>query len=182
MLTEALDLLKVYISSKVAFIIIKRVGYRVHNGNVKMYLNGFFEIMAFPLSLGKMFLQSSQLFFCKTPGNVTLPYFMLKGNVQCVTLSCQDPVSANGRIIRFDIKIQNQKDKVKNGSLDWERIPVNRSEADSSSNQREITFLKEIHLADKKFVKVYVTASNSMGKSAPAFLAIPEKTHGRYPR
>ncbi|XP_040013305.1 interleukin-6 receptor subunit beta isoform X2 [Xiphias gladius] len=98
-------------------------------------------------------------------------------NERRVRFMCKDPVSANGRIIRFDIKIQNQKDKVKNGSLDWERIPVNRSEADSSSNQREITFLKEIHLADKKFVKVYVTASNSMGKSAPAFLAIPEKTH-----
>lgn len=85
---------------------------------------------------------------------------------------------ANGRIQRFDIKIQDKKDKFKNRSEEWERIPVNRSEADGSSSHREITFLKQIHLADEKSVKVYVTAVNSVGKSALASLLIPDKAYG----
>lgn len=105
---------------------------------------------------------------------------MLKGNIQCVALSCQDPVLSNGKIIRFDIKIQGLKDKVNNGSWEWESVPVKRSEADSSSSQRNITVLKKIQLPDKKSVKVYVVAINSVGKSAEASLVIPEKAHGRY--
>nr|XP_046231089.1 interleukin-6 receptor subunit beta isoform X2 [Scatophagus argus] len=98
-------------------------------------------------------------------------------NERRVRLICKDPLFANGRIIKFDIKIQNPNTKVKNGSLGWESIPVNRSEADSSSAQREITELKEIHLADTKSIEVYVTAINSVGKSAEASLVISEKAH-----
>lgn len=122
------------------------------------------------------FLQLSQLFFCATLSNVILSELMLKRNIQFVTLPCQDPVLANGRITRFDIKIQPPKDKVKNDSMEWESIPVNTSEADSS----KITTLKEIHLADKETVRVHVTAINSVGKSPEALLGIREKAHGTY--
>ncbi|XP_070706355.1 interleukin-6 receptor subunit beta isoform X2 [Pempheris klunzingeri] len=88
----------------------------------------------------------------------------------------KDPVFSNGMIIRYDIKIQDPNDKVKNGS--WESIPVNRSEADSGSSQRKIAVLK---LANNKSVKVYVTAINSVGKSPEAFLVIPEKGHEHAP-
>lgn len=86
---------------------------------------------------------------------------------------------SNGRIKTFAIKIQDQKDKVKNGSWEWESIPVNRSETDSGSSQEKITVLKQIQLADNKSVKVYVTAINSVGKSPEASLVIPEKAYGR---
>ncbi len=109
----------------------------------------------------------------------TLLELMLKGNIQCVTLPCQDPVFANGRIIRFDVKIQDQKDEVKNGSWEWESIPANRSETYSSTSQQKITVLKKTDLPDTKWVQVYVTASNSAGTSAAASLFIPEKARGR---
>ena len=98
-------------------------------------------------------------------------------NKDFLTLSCQDPVFANGKIKRFDIRIQNQKDKVKNGS--WESVSVNRS--DSSSGQHPITVLKEIPLADKDSVRVFVTAVNSVGRSPVASLTISEKRHGTCP-
>ncbi|KAM9338384.1 interleukin-6 receptor subunit beta [Symphorus nematophorus] len=100
-------------------------------------------------------------------------------NKQRVQFICKDPVNANGRLLRYDITVQDPKGpKVKNGSLESESIPINRSEADSSSGQWEL--IKEIQLADKKSVKVSVTASNSVGKSPEASLGIPEKAHG-YP-
>ncbi|XP_034457595.1 interleukin-6 receptor subunit beta [Hippoglossus hippoglossus] len=92
-----------------------------------------------------------------------------------VQFICKDPVFANGRVLRFDMRVQEQKEKVKNGS--WESFPVNRSEADGRSDHRSSTDLKDILLADKKSVKVYVTAVNSVGKSAAASLFIPEKAH-----
>ncbi|KAL7376916.1 hypothetical protein ABVT39_018365 [Epinephelus coioides] len=94
-------------------------------------------------------------------------------NERRVQFICKDPVSANGRITRFEIQIQDQPAKVKNGSSEWEIIPVNRS--DSSPKQREITVLKQIELADKKSVKLSVMAENSMGKSPEASLVISEK-------
>ncbi|XP_026153570.1 interleukin-6 receptor subunit beta isoform X1 [Mastacembelus armatus] len=96
-------------------------------------------------------------------------------NERRVQIICKDPVLANGRILKFDIKIQDVKHKVKNVSWEWESILVNRTEANSSSNQRKITPLKEILLANTKSVKVHVTASNSVGKSAEASLVISEK-------
>ena len=110
-----------------------------------------------------------------------LPDVMLDGNVgnqRFVTLSFQDPVFANGRIIRFDMKVQ-PKEKGKNGS--WESFPVNRSEAEGRSDHGGSTELADVLLADKKSVKVYVTAVNSVGTSPPAALFIPEKANGRFP-
>ncbi|XP_034752316.1 interleukin-6 receptor subunit beta isoform X2 [Etheostoma cragini] len=86
---------------------------------------------------------------------------------------CKDPVLANGRIIKFDIKIQDPKEKVKNRSLEWDSIP--------RSSQRTITDLKQIHLADQKSVQAIVTATNSVGKSAEASLVISEKARERPP-
>uniref|UniRef100_A0A8P4GFX2 Fibronectin type-III domain-containing protein n=1 Tax=Dicentrarchus labrax TaxID=13489 RepID=A0A8P4GFX2_DICLA len=90
---------------------------------------------------------------------------------------CKDPVLSNGRIIRFDIKIQDHKDRVKNRSGELESIPVNRSKADPSPSQQKITILKQISLDDKKSVEVYVTAVNSVGKSPEASLVITEKVN-----
>ncbi|XP_022600133.1 interleukin-6 receptor subunit beta isoform X1 [Seriola dumerili] len=98
-----------------------------------------------------------------------------------VQFLCKDPVTANGRIIRFDMKIQGQRGKVMNGSLEWERIPVNKSEEDYSSTRTNITFLKEIYLADRKSIIVDVIAVNSVGKSAPASLVVPERALERPP-
>ncbi|XP_059213578.1 interleukin-6 receptor subunit beta [Centropristis striata] len=91
-----------------------------------------------------------------------------------VQFICKDPVFSNGRITRFNISIQDPKDKVKNRSSDWESIPVNMS--DSNSSQQKITLLKQIHLADKKSVRVTVKAVNSMGESPEASLVISEKS------
>lgn len=92
-------------------------------------------------------------------------------------LSRQDPVPANGRILWFDVKIQGLKENVKNGSLEPERF--NRSD---SSDRGSITVLKQIQLADKKSVKVVVTAVNSVGKSTEASLVVSQREHGRCPR
>ncbi|XP_042364875.1 interleukin-6 receptor subunit beta isoform X2 [Plectropomus leopardus] len=85
-------------------------------------------------------------------------------NKRRVQFICKDPESANGRITRFEMKL---------GNLEWESI--NRSE--SSSSQREISVLKEIQLADEEFVRVDVTAVNSVGKSPEASLVISRKAH-----
>lgn len=86
---------------------------------------------------------------------------------------------SNGRIKRFDIKIQLQKDNAKNASSEWKSIPVTRLEADSGSSQGKITVLKQIQLPVNASVKMYVTAINSVGKSPEASLFIHEKTNGR---
>ncbi|XP_034047396.1 interleukin-6 receptor subunit beta isoform X2 [Thalassophryne amazonica] len=85
-------------------------------------------------------------------------------NERQVKIICKDPVLSNGRITSFDIRV--------GGRAEWESILVNRSE-----NQREITFLKEIYLADKEFAKVEVTAHNSVGTSPKAVLVIPKIGH-----
>lgn len=89
---------------------------------------------------------------------------------------------SNGRIKRFDIKIQLQKDNAKNASSEWKSIPVTRLEADSGSSQGKITVLKQIQLPVNASVKMYVTAINSVGKSPEASLFIHEKTNGRWPQ
>ncbi|KAK2818762.1 hypothetical protein Q5P01_024323 [Channa striata] len=94
-------------------------------------------------------------------------------NERRVQIVCKDPVYANGRILKFDMKIQD--DKFNNRS--WESIQVNESQVDSSSGQRQINALKTITLDDNKVVKIHVTASNSVGTSPEAFLVIPKKAH-----
>uniref|UniRef100_A0A8C3AUW8 Fibronectin type-III domain-containing protein n=1 Tax=Cyclopterus lumpus TaxID=8103 RepID=A0A8C3AUW8_CYCLU len=98
------------------------------------------------------------------PGKPDLWRIIAEGdgiNERRVQFICKDPVLANGRITGFNIRIQDQKVP----------SPVNRSESGS------FTILQQIHLADKKSVKVYVTADNSVGKSVEALLVIPEKSH-----
>ncbi|KAF3848725.1 hypothetical protein F7725_015222 [Dissostichus mawsoni] len=90
-------------------------------------------------------------------------------NERRVLFISKDPVFANGRIITFDIKIQEQK----NDSLQWDRILVNGSE--SSDGQRVITVLKDMLLADLRPVRLYITATNSVGKSPMASLLISAK-------
>uniref|UniRef100_A0A3Q3VWU5 Fibronectin type-III domain-containing protein n=1 Tax=Mola mola TaxID=94237 RepID=A0A3Q3VWU5_MOLML len=96
-------------------------------------------------------------------------------NERRVQFICKDPVFSNGKIKRFDMRIQGQKDNVNNRSQEWESFPVSMSEADSS--QQKITFLKEINLPHNKSVKVSVTAINSVGKSPEASLGISEKAN-----
>ncbi|TDH01717.1 hypothetical protein EPR50_G00165540 [Perca flavescens] len=88
-------------------------------------------------------------------------------NERRVKFICKDPVLANGRIVSFDVKIQDPKDKVRNGSLEWKNIP--------RSSQGKITDLKQIDLADQKSVRVYINATNSVGKSDEASLFILAK-------
>uniref|UniRef100_A0A3P8QG96 Fibronectin type-III domain-containing protein n=1 Tax=Astatotilapia calliptera TaxID=8154 RepID=A0A3P8QG96_ASTCA len=90
------------------------------------------------------------------------------------TLLIQDPEFSNGRIRRFNIMIEKQKDSIRNGT--WEIIPVNRSLTDGSSSKKQITPLKTITLDDEESVTVYVTAINSVGASPQAKLIISRKT------
>ncbi|XP_028273714.1 interleukin-6 receptor subunit beta isoform X2 [Parambassis ranga] len=81
----------------------------------------------------------------------------------------KDPVFSNGKIKSFEIRIESHRSK------EWGSIPVNRSDADSSTGNREITFLKKMQIADDRSVKVYVNATNSVGKSPEGLLFIPAK-------
>uniref|UniRef100_A0A3P8WP93 Interleukin 6 signal transducer n=1 Tax=Cynoglossus semilaevis TaxID=244447 RepID=A0A3P8WP93_CYNSE len=97
----------------------------------------------------------------------------------------RDPLSTNGKILRFDVSIQEHKDKAMiPGSKLELSVPVNRS--DDSTTRRPVTALKEILLKDKTAVRVLVFAINSVGKSPRASLIIPEKelniTPGVLPR
>lgn len=99
-----------------------------------------------------------------------------------VQFICKDPVPPNGRIKRFDLRIQElgdrRKDNVKNASAaSSESVYVNRSHGDAGATQREITAIKEIRLADNKAVKVFVTAVNTVGRSPEAELAISTKAY-----
>lgn len=92
-------------------------------------------------------------------------------NERRVEVICKDPVLANGRIRRFDMKIE----KLGNESVQWESVLVNRSESDGGPRQRKVTVLKQINLADDKSVEVHVAARNSVGRSDEARLVVPEK-------
>ncbi|CAG5867076.1 unnamed protein product [Menidia menidia] len=97
---------------------------------------------------------------------------------QHVDIICKEPQFSNGRISRFDIRIN--KDKLKKEGWKRESIPVNMSQTHTSS-QRSIFQLKRISLTDKQFVKVCVAATNAVGTSPEACLAIPAKAHERPP-
>lgn len=88
-------------------------------------------------------------------------------------------MSANGRIIRVAYNITTSDDKFKN--LSRNSVLVNKSDTDNSFNQREIIDLKEIHLTNEQFVRLDVTASNSVGMSPVASLVIPQKSNSKYP-
>ncbi|XP_061836657.2 interleukin-6 receptor subunit beta [Nerophis lumbriciformis] len=99
-------------------------------------------------------------------------------NEREVTLICRDPVFSNGRITSFNLEIQTQKENIRNGSMAWDYISVNRSVADSSQSQI-VTILKKISLPYQSYMMVHVTAINSVGTSPQASLGIPVKTHER---
>lgn len=80
---------------------------------------------------------------------------------------------SNGRITRFDIRVQWS------GRGVWESVLVNSSETDDNFGQRKITGLKQINLPDKEAVRVEVIAHNSVGGSPKASLSIPRKSDGR---
>lgn len=88
----------------------------------------------------------------------------------------KDPVFSNGRITRFDLRIQElrgrRRDHIRNASVALESVHVNRSREDNSTTYRDITELKEIRLPDNNAVKVFVTAVNAVGRSPEAELAI----------
>lgn len=94
---------------------------------------------------------------------------------------CQDPVPPNGRIKRFDLRIQElgdrRRDNVKNASAASESVYVNRSRGDDGAARREITAIKEMELADSKAVKVFVAAVNAVGRSPEAELAVSTKAY-----
>ncbi|XP_063745522.1 interleukin-6 receptor subunit beta isoform X2 [Eleginops maclovinus] len=93
-------------------------------------------------------------------------------NERLVRFISKVPVFSNGMITSFYFKILD-KNIVGNDSLLWKSVPLNVSE--SSSGQQEISVLQQIHLADWKPVRVFVTASNSVGKSPKASLFISAK-------
>nr|XP_061800433.1 interleukin-6 receptor subunit beta-like [Nerophis lumbriciformis] len=91
-------------------------------------------------------------------------------NERQVTFICKNPVSSNGKINSFNIKIRTRN----SGNTPWESILTNWSRADSSPSQNFIA-LKQIILPDTSPAVVNVTAINSMGESPVASLRIPEK-------
>uniref|UniRef100_A0A3Q1I5R0 Fibronectin type-III domain-containing protein n=1 Tax=Anabas testudineus TaxID=64144 RepID=A0A3Q1I5R0_ANATE len=100
-------------------------------------------------------------------------------NGRRVLFICKDPVLANGRILKLTYNLTIEDHKFKNQS--WESLPVNRSETDSCSNQREITVIREIQLSYKQSVRLDVIASNSVGKSPVASLIMPPKANAHDP-
>ncbi|XP_068608839.1 interleukin-6 receptor subunit beta [Brachionichthys hirsutus] len=97
-------------------------------------------------------------------------------NTRRVQFVSKEPVHRNGRITSYNIKIQDQRDKGKNGSWEWESIPVNGSEADGNFGLQKISFLKQIRLANNESVKVSVTAVNSVGVSPEASIVLLKKS------
>lgn len=93
----------------------------------------------------------------------------------------KDPVFSNGRITRFDLRIQElrdrRKDNTRNASVAAESVQVSRSHGDNGATYGNITQLKEIQLSDNKAVKVFVTAVNAVGRSPEAELAIATKAY-----
>ncbi|KAM6976332.1 interleukin-6 receptor subunit beta [Tautogolabrus adspersus] len=96
-----------------------------------------------------------------------------------VQIMCKEPVSSNGRIIRYDMKIYNNR--VKNGSRQEESLSFNTSETSSRSSHREITVLNQVLIPDGANIRVSVSAVNSAGRSAEASLGIPERGRERPP-
>lgn len=89
----------------------------------------------------------------------------------------QDPLLSNGLIRRFNMTIQQPKDKIKNGRQ--ERILVNRSVSGGGASKEDITRLTNIVLPDEQSAYVIVSAINFVGESPSALLVIPPKKHGK---
>uniref|UniRef100_A0A1A7XCK5 Interleukin 6 signal transducer n=1 Tax=Iconisemion striatum TaxID=60296 RepID=A0A1A7XCK5_9TELE len=96
-------------------------------------------------------------------------------NGQEVLVICKDSILTNGRLISFGMRIQDSH----NGNWENETIPVNGSSSDPRPDQREVTLLKRISLAEKQVVKVCLVARNSLGPSPETCLAFSAKPLGR---
>lgn len=94
-----------------------------------------------------------------------------------MTVSCQDPKFSNGRIRRFELKVEFLMESLRNGSTEWERIPVNKSAPDGGPGHN---VLKQLLLPGNKSLNVSVMAINSVGASPVASLIIPGKMYGRW--
>ncbi|XP_029940484.1 interleukin-6 receptor subunit beta [Salarias fasciatus] len=90
-----------------------------------------------------------------------------------VEIVCKDPRPANGRITRFNVRIQDERAQSGSEGGEWESVAVNGSEGD----RPEAVVLKTISLPENKFVKVHATADNSVGTSLKALMGIPKKTN-----
>ncbi|KAM9821019.1 interleukin-6 receptor subunit beta [Neosynchiropus ocellatus] len=96
---------------------------------------------------------------------------------QKAQIICKDPVVANGRITSFNLRVTSLEEKLKNTSLNWEHFPVNGAKAEFFLQRRKVTRLKTLSMADKKSVKVELTATNSVGESAVASLVVTGRSH-----
>ncbi|XP_078811759.1 interleukin-6 receptor subunit beta isoform X3 [Oryzias latipes] len=94
-----------------------------------------------------------------------------------VQIICKDPEFPNGRITRFDVKVEKQRDRAWNQSGGWKSVLVNRSEAEEG--ETSLTLLEQISLSNLESVKVSVVAVNSLGRSPEASLILPVKLPGR---
>ncbi|KAJ0047495.1 hypothetical protein NL108_000805, partial [Boleophthalmus pectinirostris] len=102
-------------------------------------------------------------------------YISKSADGQHVLLLSKEPEFANGKIIKYQINIQDSKLQTPNKNV-WETIPVTNPNAVSST--KHITELKQIHLNEKITLVVRVTAVNVKGKSPVATIVIPEKENG----
>ncbi|CAN9504688.1 unnamed protein product [Ophioblennius macclurei] len=85
-------------------------------------------------------------------------------NGRQVEIVSKDPQPANGRIIGFNIRIQDQKAK----SGEWHRVPANSS---------EMSHLKRIPLPESRSAMAHVVAVNSAGTSPEAVIGITGNLH-----
>ncbi|XP_074545760.1 interleukin-6 receptor subunit beta-like isoform X2 [Halichoeres trimaculatus] len=95
-----------------------------------------------------------------------------------VQILCK-PLKPNGRIIRYDLKLTDYRGT--NGSMQQEMVFINSSITDSRFYNRDITVLKRVLLPDSQTFRVSVSAVNSVGQSAAAFLGVPERARERPP-
>ncbi|XP_074545758.1 interleukin-6 receptor subunit beta-like isoform X1 [Halichoeres trimaculatus] len=96
-----------------------------------------------------------------------------------VQILCKKPLKPNGRIIRYDLKLTDYRGT--NGSMQQEMVFINSSITDSRFYNRDITVLKRVLLPDSQTFRVSVSAVNSVGQSAAAFLGVPERARERPP-
>lgn len=70
------------------------------------------------------------------------------------------------------------KETLRNGSVEWEMIPVHESAPEGGPGHN---VLKKLLLPDNRSLNVSVMAVNSVGASPVASLIIPDRMHGRRP-
>ncbi|CAJ1070957.1 interleukin-6 receptor subunit beta isoform X2 [Xyrichtys novacula] len=91
-----------------------------------------------------------------------------------VQIVCKEPVRSNGRIIRYDVKIQVHS--VTEGIRSLENVSVS-----TNVPWRSVTVLRQVPVGDHQSVRASVSAVNSVGRSADAFLFISGRERERPP-